>query len=248
MKLLPDVLLDPMRRSLRAALVSATACLALAPQAAGAADYIEPGAPSILPAPALSLAPEAGTFQFHLGAAGVFFHPESDFTLLGFPLPGADTDLSSNLTGSLEIEYFLSPNFSLAATVGIPPETDADGTGLLAPAGRLGKIHYGLGAAMAKYRFNGLGAFQPFVGGGLAYFHVFDTTDGMVANLDVDSAFGPVVQIGADYMFTPNIGVFASVSQAFMDTKGTGTFLLAPVVAKIDFDPTVVQAGLTVRF
>ena len=147
MKLLPDVLLDPMRRSLRAALVSATACLALAPQAAGAADYIEPGAPSILPAPALSLAPEAGTFQFHLGAAGVFFHPESDFTLLGFPLPGADTDLSSNLTGSLEIEYFLSPNFSLAATVGIPPETDADGTGLLAPAGRLDKIHYGLGAA-----------------------------------------------------------------------------------------------------
>ena len=139
-------------------------------------------------------------------------------------------------------------NVSASLTVGIPPVTHVDGTGVLAPIGRLGDIRYGLAAFLIKYHFTEWGRFQPFAGGGLGYFKVFNTSGVGLNNLDVEDSIGPAFQIGFDYMFTRQIGMFASVSHAFMNTHGTATFVGLPVTADVKLNPTVFQGGLAVRF
>lgn len=54
-------------------------------------------------------------------------------------------------------------NVSASLTVGIPPVTHVDGTGVLAPIGRLGDIRYGLAAFLIKYHFTEWGRFQPLL-------------------------------------------------------------------------------------
>jgi len=58
------------------------------------------------------------------------------------------------VTAASEIGYFLTPNFAVTATVGIPPTTRATGTGPLAGAGLLGSVEYGFADALINYHFN----------------------------------------------------------------------------------------------
>lgn len=192
--------------------------------------------------------PKAGDFVVRAGIAAVHFNSSASATLAGFPLSGAGIHTANNYTGSLELGYYLVPNISASLTIGIPPVMHVDGTGVLAPVGRLGDVRYGLGAFLIKYHFNEWGRFQPFAGAGLAYFKVLNTSGVGVTNLNVDDSLGPALQIGADFMISPQIGLFASVSHAFLYTHGTGTLGVSPVVANIKLDPTVFQSGLVVRF
>ena len=210
---------------------------------------------TILALPCLFNAATAQEFQtkakdvvVRVGAAGLHFDSSSSLTLAAAPLSGAGIRTSNNFTATVELDYYFLPNVSASLTVGIPPVTHVDGTGVLAPVGRLGDIRYGLAAFLIKYHFTEWGRFQPFAGGGLAYFKVFNAAGIGLSNLDVDDSIGPALQLGFDYMFTRQIGVFASVSHAFMNTHGTGTFVGLPVTADVKLDPTVFQGGLAVRF
>ena len=192
--------------------------------------------------------PKTKDVVVRVGAAGLHFDSSSSLTLAGAPLSGAGIRTSNNVTATVELDYYFLPNVSASLTVGIPPVTHVDGTGVLAPIGRLGDIRYGLAAFLIKYHFTEWGRFQPFAGGGLGYFKVFNTSGVGLNNLDVEDSIGPAFQIGFDYMFTRQIGMFASVSHAFMNTHGTATFVGLPVTADVKLNPTVVQGGLAVRF
>jgi outer membrane protein len=183
-----------------------------------------------------------------VGAAGLHFDSSSSLTLAGAPLSGAGIRTSNNFTATVELDYYFLPNLSASLTIGIPPVTHVGGTGVLAPVGRLGDIRYGLASFLIKYHFTEWGRFQPFVGGGLAYFKVLNASGIGLSNLDVDDSIGPALQLGFDYMFTRQIGIFASVSHAFMNTNGTATFAGLPVTADVKLDPTVFQGGLALRF
>jgi outer membrane protein len=191
---------------------------------------------------------KASDVAVRIGAAGLHFDSGSALTLAGAPLPGAGVRTSNNFTATVELDYYFLPNVSASLTLGIPPVTHVDGTGVLAPVGRLGDIRYGLASLLIKYHFTQWGRFQPFAGGGLAYFKVLTTSDVGLSNLDVDDSVGPALQLGFDYMFTQQIGIFASVSHAFMKTNGTATFAGLPVTAEVKLDPTVFQGGLALRF
>ena len=204
---------------------------------------------SIVTVNAQQLQPQAGTFQVHVGAAGVFFDASASPALAGMPIRGANIHASNNFTGSAEFEYYFLPELSASVSFGIPPETHIDGTGTLAPVGRLGDVHYALAAALVKFHLNSWGPFQPFAGAGIAYFKPLSANGVGIANLHVDDAVGPALQIGADWMVTPQVGLFASVSHAFLETKADGTYFGLPITANtVRLDPTVVQAGLTFRF
>jgi outer membrane protein len=192
--------------------------------------------------------PKAGNLVVRAGITALHFDSSASMTLAGMPLSGGGIDTSNNFTGSLELDYYLVPNISVSLTVGIPPVTHVDGTGVLAPVGRLGDVRYGLGAFLVKYHYNEWGRFQPFAGAGLAYFKVFKASGVGISNLDVDDSLGPGLQVGFDYMLTPQIGLFASLSHVFLNTHGTGTFIGLPVTADVKLDPTVVQGGIAVRF
>lgn len=192
--------------------------------------------------------PKANDLIVRVGAAALFFDSSASLILAGAPLPAASIRTSNNLTVSLELDYYFMPNFSASLTLGIPPVTHADGTGVLAPVGRLGDVRYGLGAFLMKYHLTNWGRFQPFAGAGLAYFKVLKADGVAVSNLEVDDSFGAALQVGADYMVTPRIGLFASLSHVFLSTQGKGTFLALPIAADVTLDPTIFQAGLAVRF
>jgi outer membrane protein len=192
--------------------------------------------------------PKAGDFVVRAGITALHFDSSASLALAGVQLSGAGVNTSNNFTGSLELDYYLVPNISMSLTLGIPPVTHVDGTGVLAPVGRLGDVRYGLGAFLIKYHYSEWGRFQPFAGAGLAYFKVFKASGVGISNLDVDDSVGPGFQVGFDYMVTQQIGLFASVSHAFLNTHGTGTFIGLPVTADVKLDPTVFQSGVTVRF
>ena len=212
------------------------------------------------PAAAQDFAPRAGDIAVRVGAAWVGFDGGADIEIGGTAVPDGGIDIDDNVTVSGEIEYFFTPNFAASLTLGIPPETTVHGEGDLEAYGELGEVRYGLGALMGKYHYTGFGRFQPFIGAGIAYFAVFDVSDGAISDLEVDDAIGAAVQIGADMMITDRIGLFASVSHAWMDTKSEGSVMVpfppdapvvlveAPAESDITLDPTVVQVGLTVRF
>jgi outer membrane protein len=196
---------------------------------------------------AQSLSPKANDVMVRVGVANVRFDSGADFVVAGQAAPAANLKLSNETTAAVEVDYFLRPQLSLSLTVGFPPTTKAQGLGQLAPLGRLGSVRFGTGVAQA-YHFGGMGAFQPWIGAGVTRMVIFKEHDGSVQNLNVDDHWGGAVQAGAEYMLNPRVGLYASASKLFLHTHGAASLGPAPVTAKIDLDPTILQGGLSFRF
>jgi outer membrane protein len=204
---------------------------------------------AVLGAPVAALAQLAEpAFYLHAGPARLDLDEKASFTAGGQPVPGGNVSIDPQNTAALELGYFFTPNVAVSLTVGVPPKAKIDGAGSLAPMGRLGEITYGPSALTAHYHFTGMGAFRPYVGGGVSYMHVFDTEDGTVSNLEVENTYGPAVQVGAEYMFTDRIGAFVDFKKAWFSTESTGSLGPAPVRGDIQLDPAVVHGGLSFRF
>lgn len=191
---------------------------------------------------------QAGDVVIKAGPAAVLFDGSINLDIAGTPVAGANVDLSDGYTAGAEVEYFFTDTISAALNLGIPPKGTVDGTGSLAPFGELGKVRYGIGALVARYHFNAAGRFSPYIAGGVGHFMAMNENDGAVSNLEVDNAWGPVIQGGADFHLTENIGLYANATFSPMKTDAHGIIFAAPAVAEVTLDPTVVQAGLFYRF
>ena len=121
-------------------------------------------------------------------------------------------------------------------------------TGSIAAFGRLGELKYGPAAVMGQYRFAGMGAIEPYVGGGLAVMYVFEDNDGSATNLEVGNAAGPALQVGAQVMVSDRFGFFVDYKKAWFDTESSGQLGGAPFTAEIQVDPSFLHAGLAFRF
>jgi outer membrane protein len=135
--------------------------------------------------------------------------------------------------------------------VGLPPTTTITGTGSVAALGTIGRVKFGPASLTAQYQFTGAGSIQPYVGAGVAYSVVFKTTDGAVTNLDVDNAWGSVLQAGAEFNLTPTTGIYVDVKKIFLKTKARGNAPAlggVPVTADAKLNPLVVGAGVVYRF
>src|SRR3954453_5768171 len=155
---------------------------------------------------ALGMAPRAvhGTesgsgLYIDIGLAGLFFDTDASIKAAGSHLPGANLSASNNFTLGIGIGYFVTPEVSLLAILGVPPTTTLTGQGTLSGL-TLGKVTYGPGMLTANYHFRQFGAFQPFLGAGLAYTIVFGTEDNAITNLRVKNSIGAVIRAGFDLM------------------------------------------------
>jgi len=192
--------------------------------------------------------PHAGDMTVRVGGADVAFASGAKISLAGQRIPGASLKLSDNVTATAQFAYFVTPHVSMSLTVGLPPETNATGVGVLAPLGRLGSVRYGPAAALVNYNFTPLGRIMPWVGVGPTYMVVFSNKDAAIQHLNVDSHWGAAVQAGAEYRFDRRWGLYASASKLFLHTDGSGTFSGLPIKAKIDLNPFVFQSGVTFHF
>ena len=186
-----------------------------------------------------------------LGPALVDLDEDATMTAGGAPVPGATVSVDAEWTAAVEIGRFVTPDIAVSFTGGFPPTFEVNAAGSLAALGRAGNVVGGPMSVTAHYHFNRQGAFQPYIGGGVAFMYVFDTEDAALTNVEVDNAMGPAVQVGANYMVAPNWGVFADFKKAWFSSETTANapaFGGAPVVADVQLDPAVWNAGLIWRF
>jgi len=229
-------------------------------------------AADLAPVPPPPPPPPGPIFFVHVGALGVFPQVNASSTGGGFfntVLPGAgigggalvtiqNVAIRPQYTVGLELGYFVTPNVSIALSSGIPPlaHIKASGVavlnGLLNPGSTLlGSVRYGPAILLLQYHFNQFGALQPYVGVGGAYVLNFgNISDGILRNFSVDQNFAFVLQAGADFMLTPNWGLFVDAKKAFYNTDAFG-FLLntnIPIRTHVVLDPWIATAGITFKY
>lgn len=197
-----------------------------------------------------SAAAQDGGYRFfvHAGPGQLAPDEEAEIKAGGSVIPGGNVSIDSSLTAAVEVGYFVTPEIALSITGGLPPTEDVNGIGSLAPVGKLGELKYGPAAVTAHYHFTQFGRFRPYVGGGLAVMYVFGDDDAAATNLEVENAAGPAVQVGAEYMISDRVGVFADYKKAWFDTEATGNLGPAPFTADIQVNPSFLHAGVSFRF
>jgi len=227
---------------------------ALAVTRVAAADLAPPSLPPAPPAPP--------SFFLHVGALGAFMETNASSTGGGFFNNVAGVASISNIairpnyTLALELGYFLTPNIAIALSAGIPPVAHLKATGFTLAGtfgtNLLGSMRWGPAMALLQYHVTQWGPFQPYAGVGAVYLLNFgNIADGiLVNNFGVDQNFGAVLQLGADYMLTQNIGVFVDGKKLFLSTDAQGTVVTTniPIRTHVKLDPWVASAGLTLKF
>lgn len=200
---------------------------------------------------ATSASAQTSPWTVRLGAVHVRFSAQADVQVNGAPVPGADASASSNNSLGLELSYDIAPRWTARFLIGVPPTTTLTGTGALASAGTLGKVKYGPAVLSATYTLLDSGPVRPYIGAGLNYTVVFKSQDGFISNLDVKSAFGTVLQVGAEIPLESGWSIGLDARKIFVKTKADGmlpAFGGAAAHADVRLDPLVVFASIGKRF
>ncbi|MBO0733806.1 MAG: outer membrane beta-barrel protein, partial [Methylocapsa sp.] len=158
----------------------------------------------------------------------------------------------------LEAGYFITPNIALVLGTAVPPLSHFKATGLVAApvlgTNLLGSARYGEVVLFLQYRFTQFGPFQPYVGAGPGYALNFgNISDGLLTGFYWDQNFAFILQGGADYMLTPNWGVFVDAKKVFFSTDSGGFArsnlgVVVPVRAQVRVDPWVADVGITFKY
>lgn len=183
-----------------------------------------------------------------VGPAAVNFSSSAVVKVGGGVVPGASANADTNYTLAVEIGRNLTPNWAVGLTLGLPPTAKLYGTGSAAPLGELGRAEYGPAVLSLQYQFNDLGAWHPYLGLGVNRTTILDAPDGALKSLNVDSAWGSVVQAGAEYDINQKIFAFIDLKKIFLKTNATGTLGGAPVQARVTLNPLITTIGLGWRF
>lgn len=199
-------------------------------------------------AAAPAMAQEEQDWFVHVGPGRLALVDKAEITAGGAEVPGAGIDSEAQLTGIVEIGRFVAPSIAVSLTLGGPPLVEIDGTGSLEGLGRLADVRYGPSALTVQYHPIREGDFQPYVGVGATYMHIFSTKDGALTDVEVKNDIGPLVQAGAKYWVGESWGIFFDVKKGWLRTRATGSLGGAPVVADIKLDPFVLNAGVAFRF
>ena len=173
---------------------------------------------------------------------------------IGLPAD-AQTEASDSVVPTIAIEYFFNDNFSFETICCVTPH-DVDGDGALAGTNLIDDAIILPATLTAKYHFDPIGNFKPYLGAGPTYFIIFDEGVGADAaalgatDVDLSDEFGFVLQGGVDMKLGNNgWGLSVDAKRYFVGT--TATFDAGSSVAlqsDHDLDPWVVSAGVTYRF
>ncbi len=187
-------------------------------------------------------------FFLHLGVSAVPYNEAATIAIDGYTVPGADVHLDPNYTLAVEAGWYLTPNFAISLSSGYPPTADAMAAGSIAAYGSLGKVTGGMIELNGQYHFTNFGGFQPYVGAGPTFFHVFDTQDGTLAAFSVKDSFGFNLQVGADWMITKNVGLFVDLKKIFISTSASGYLGTSTVTSDVRLDPMIFSVGMALRY
>jgi len=217
------------------------ATLIAAPKCAAAEEYIK-------------------THQWHvrLGPAFAGFSDASaKLSVGGQRVPGANASFSDSAVAVIELGYTWRERISVRFAGGIPPTTTVRTKGTLNSyvpplTGKLAEVTYAPAVLSATYTpLRAWGWLEPYAGIGVTYTIIVDTKDHDLTNIDIDNAFGFVLQAGANVRLHQNWAVFVDVRKLYVGTDGTATVPAlggAPAKAALTLNPLVVHGGAEFRF
>jgi outer membrane protein len=210
----------------------------------------------------LAPAPVVETFQPLFVKLGVTYAINTSFSKLYPALTGAE--VSNITTLGFEAGYFITRNISINVSAGIPfyAKDKVKGTSpipqiaAISPNGTvLSNIMPALIPVTAVYHVDAFGAFQPFVGVGVAQGFSFSNQKAFLYNVKVSGSLGFVAQAGFDYMISQHWGLSFDAKKVFtyVDAHSDGIVLGGvqipqPVVQHTHFQPWLLSAGLVYRF
>ena len=244
---------------------TALAAGALLATAANAADF--PTKKMAPPAPApVVVAPITPGFFVKAGLLYAINQSSSKLYAGGSQIPGVGATFSNVATLGLEAGYYVTPNVSIDVSAGAPMwVTDktkgATNLGFPVPDGTLiAKVMPAFVPLTALYHFNQFGAFQPYVGGGIAPVFALAHKDEFNTGVTVDPTVGLVLQGGADVMIDQHWGWSFDVKKVFANVTSHSTGVNPAVVdvplgiqpapgeQKTNFQPWILATGVTYRW
>lgn len=206
-----------------------------------------------LSAPAEPL-PPAPIFYLHAGALGAFFETNAQPTGGGL-FTTENIAIRPVYTVALEAGYYITPNLAIAISTAVPPLVRLKATGFPGEAlfgtNLLGSVRGGPLIVFLRYQFNQFGPIQPYVGVGTGYVLNFgNISDGILAHFSVDSAFVFHVRAGAEWMLTPNWGLYIEGRKTFLSTDAQGFAFPGPVPMRshVTLDPWLASTGITFKY
>ncbi|MGJ0452426.1 MAG: OmpW family outer membrane protein [Methylocystis sp.] len=196
-------------------------------------------------------------------------------------IAGASTNTSSAIIPMLDVAYYLTKNWAIEAICCIAP-AHIQGTGTI--ASDFARTWVFPPSIMAQYHFTNIGAFQPYLGVGVNFTTFWNTrvnndtwsipfaAGSPLAGLGLGGVFstfqyatvapswGPVGQIGFDYMLNDHWGLNVdfkyvglhpmvhSTVVSFVPQAPVLGAIFIPVKVSLPINPVVISAGLTYRF
>ena len=168
-------------------------------------------------------------------------------TGVGIP-PGADAEVGDATTVFFTYEVELKPNVGIELVLGIPPKITAKATGSVAYLGEVLSARNVAPTLLVNYHFGQAGdIWRPYLGVGLNYTRFTNITTPYGWDVKLRDSVGPAVQLGVDYAYTKQWGLFASVAKVDVKSKlvATGAVVLQ---STIDFRPLTYSFGASYRF
>jgi len=242
------------------------AAAVLAASAAAAADLPTTKSPPLAPAPVVATVPPS--FFVKAGFLYAINQSSSKLYAAGAEIPGLGATFSNVATLGLEAGYYVTPNVSIDISAGAPMWVTDKTKGVtlipgpsLVPDGTLiAKVMPAFIPITALYHFNQFGAFQPYLGGGVAPVFALAHSDALFTGVTVDPTLGLVLQGGADVMIDQHWGWTLDVKKLFAEVTSHSTGVNTAAVGgslgviplagtqKTNFQPWILSTGVTYRW
>jgi outer membrane protein len=205
----------------------------------------------LIASPAFAEEPQ-DRFFIRAGPAFATFDATAEVKVSGEQVRGGEASVKNNTGLAIEGGWFLTPDWSLSLTIGIPPKARIFGEGTLASAGALGSARYAPSALNVQYNVPTTGRFRPYIGAGVNYTLVYDVHGSAIRDLRVSNGYGPVVQAGSEYRVSRHMAAFIDVKKIWVAVDARG-FVDTPAgpqaaTARLALDPVIASAGVSWHF
>ncbi|MCM2290816.1 OmpW family protein [Allorhizobium sp. BGMRC 0089] len=160
---------------------------------------------------------------------------------------GSGLSYSDTVVPELDFSYFFTPNIAAELILGTS-YANINGTGSISSLGKVGKTWFLPPSLTLQYHFTNFGKFQPYVGAGINYTMFYNQKAGSADSLKVKNTWGPVLQVGADYMINDHWGINFDVKKIFLRPDFDVTVGGNKLSGKAKLDPWLIGTGVTYRF
>jgi outer membrane protein len=191
-------------------------------------------------------------FFLRLGYGLVQYGTSGRASAFGTPIDNAKVAFGEHSSTILEAGWRFAPSWSLSVLSGLPPTVTLEGRDAFAGFGTISKVTYGSVMLGVQYHPLQFGRFDPYIGAGIDYTAIFNTSGGSLPGLRVKNSFGPVLQAGFELGLTENLALYTDVRKVWLKFRAKGTVpdpvAPYPVQVTVTPNPAIFSIGLTYRF